>query len=95
MIGSLFVAAFVASAGAASDVTFEAPVRLMAGEEPMGAKRLYPSPVMQDLDGDGKPEMVLGDLIGNLTVSRRDGETWSAPTPLEKADGEPIRFHNW
>lgn len=78
---------------------FAAPVRLMAGGEPMGNGQYYPSPVLFDLDGDGVAEMIVGDLIGNLMVSKRlpgdDPAAWSKANPLEGADGKPIRFHNW
>ncbi len=79
--------------------TFADPVRLMAGDQPMGAGRLYPSPALVDLDGDGVAEMVIGDLRGVLTVSKRipgeDTTLWSEAEPLEGADGEPLKFHNW
>jgi len=79
--------------------SFAAPVRLMAGDQPMGQGRFYPSPSLVDLDGDGVAEMVIGDLFGKLTVSKRipgkDSTAWSAPEPLEGADGKPLKFNNW
>jgi len=79
--------------------TFAAPVRLTAGDQPMGQGRLYPSPSLHDLDGDGVAEMVIGDLFGKLTVSKRiPGENtnlWTAPEPLKGADGKPLKFSNW
>ena len=79
--------------------SFAAPVRLMAGDQPMGKGRLYPSPSLFDLDGDGVAEMIIGDLFGNLTVSKRiPGEAttvWSDPKDLEGADGKPLKFSNW
>ena len=95
MLTQLFLLAVVAGAGPDSSALFEAPVRIEAGDKHMGAKRLYPSPVLFDVDGDGKTEMIIGDLIGNLTVSEREGDTWSAPEPLKGADGKPLKFHNW
>lgn len=78
---------------------FAEPVRLRAGEDMLGNDRYYPSPVLRDLDGDGVAELVVGDLTGRILVSRRlpgdDLTAWSAPEPLKKADGEPLRFHNW
>lgn len=78
---------------------FAAPVRLMAGDQPMGQGRLYPSPSLFDLDGDGVAEMVIGDLFGRLTVSKRiageDTTVWTAPEPLQGADGKPLKFSNW
>ncbi len=80
-------------------VSFAAPVRLRAGDQPMGEGRLYPSPALIDLDGDGVAEMIIGDLFGKLTVSKRipgeDSTVWSEPQPLEGADGKPLKFSNW
>ena len=78
-----------------SSAQFEAPVRLKAGDQYMGAKRLYPSPVMHDLDGDGRMEIVIGDLIGNLTFCTQKGEAWGSKESLKGADGKPLKFHNW
>ena len=77
---------------------FAAPIRLMAGERAMGGARLYPSPVLHDIDGDNLPEMIIGDLMGALTVSRRGsdrGDVWSEARPLKGADGKNLKFHNW
>ena len=77
-------------------VKFEAPVRLMAGDRAMGSKRLYPSPVMFDVDGDKRADLVIGDLWGKLTMSRRGtGEAWGESKPLKGADGKELKFHNW
>lgn len=79
--------------------TFHAPVQLMAGDSAMGQGILYPSPKMQDLNGDGVPEMLIGDLRGQLLVAERQGSgdsvQWSELKPLETADGKPIKFDNW
>ncbi len=79
--------------------TFHAPVQLMAGDSAMGEGILYPSPKMQDLNGDGVPEMLIGDLRGQLLVAERQGSgdsvQWSELKPLETADGKPIKFDNW
>ncbi len=95
MISQWLVMAFLTVGGPDSAVTFDPPVRLMAGDQYMGSKRPYPSPVIYDIDRDGKPEMIIGDLIGNLTVSHREGKEWSKPEPLKGADGKPLNFHNW
>ncbi|MGE3166615.1 MAG: hypothetical protein AB7O52_17070 [Planctomycetota bacterium] len=89
------VGCVVVSSEPAAPPRFEAPVRLMAGEKPMGGDRLYPSPVLHDVDGDGVADMVIGDLVGNLTVSKRVAGAWLAPTPLTAADGKPLKFNNW
>ena len=53
------------------DGLFKAPVRLKAGDKWLGENRLYPSPVLHDLDGDGLPDVVIGDLFGKVTVATR------------------------
>ena len=79
--------------------TFAAPVRVMAGSKLMGIGRLYPSPVLRDMDGDGLADVVVGDLFGRITVATRiagDGTpAWGADVPLEAADGEDLKFSNW
>ena len=76
---------------------FEAPVVITVGGEPIN-DLLYPTPVLQDLDGDGRNEMVIGDLIGNFWVSERDAEgglgAWTTLGNLE-ANGAPLRLNNW
>lgn len=79
---------------------FSAPVLLMADGDPLGDGRLYPSPRLLDVDGDDDLELVIGDLVGAVTVSERakEGGTggwgWSAPAPLS-TDGRDLKFHNW
>lgn len=78
---------------------FEPPVQLTSENRPLGAGRLFPSPVVHDLDGDGVPEIYLGDLPGNITVTRRaavDGSVaWEATKPLNGASGQQLKFQNW
>ena len=49
--------------------TFAPPVKLMAGTKGLGENRLFPSPVLHDMDGDGLADLVVGDLRGRLTVA--------------------------
>ncbi len=77
---------------------FAAPVRLQAGKEFLGQGRLYPSPVYHDMNGDGRLDIVVGDLWGKLTVALR--EPGSSPaiageTKLNGTDGEVLDFANW
>lgn len=78
---------------------FEAPVRLKSGEDFLGSDRLYPSPVVQDLDKDGVPELVIGDLFGRVTVTKREkisgSAQWGKTTKLLGSDGKEIKFSNW
>ena len=103
-IGSLAAAAGTAmTAERPSDQTpaeFAPPVRLKAGEAFLGGGRYYPSPVLHDLDGDGKREILVADLMGSVTfakITRAEGGApkVSAEAPLLGRDGQPIRFHNW
>lgn len=88
-----------ANTGASAAPTFAAPVRLQAGDKFMGEGRLYPSPVFHDVDGDGRLDVVIGDLPGRLTVALRvPGEgppRFAAEKPMLGADGQPLKFHNW
>lgn len=100
-----FVGALALFAGApdASDetrttgaATFAPPVRVSAGEDFLGAGRMYPSPALHDVDGDGRADVVIGDLFGKVTVAKRakDG-TLAAEVAIERRDGEPLVFSNW
>ncbi len=78
---------------------FAAPVLLSAGDQRMGAGRLYPSPVLHDMDGDGRADLVIGDLWGKLTIAPRlavEGASRFGPDkPLLARDGRPLDFSNW
>ena len=80
--------------------TFEAPIMLMAGGEPMEAGYSYPSPAIFDVDNDGQDEMVLGEIMGTLSVCDNENKSsgdpqWSSAAPLLAADGEPLQLNNW
>ena len=79
---------------------FKAPVRLQAGDKFLGENRLYPSPVVHDLDGDGLPDIVVGDLMGKVTVATRltasDGRLrFEQEKAVQNREGQPLKFHNW
>jgi hypothetical protein len=76
---------------------FAAPVRLTADGDPLGEKILYPSPRLFDIDRDGRAELVVGDLRGQILVAERTGDELAAFGPLEPfvTDGRPLKFHNW
>jgi len=78
---------------------FAAPVRIKAGDAFLGQGRLYPSPVLHDIDGDNCFDIIVGDLVGKVTVARRvpaeDGLRVRAETPLKDRNGKPLKFRNW
>ena len=78
--------------------TFAKPVPLMDGKSVLGAELRYPSPALHDLDGDGKLELVVGDLTGRVHIASAAGgasETqWTELTPLQ-SDSEDLKFNNW
>lgn len=84
---------------AQGEVRFAKPVRLKAGDAFLGKGRLYPSPVLHDVDGDGKRDVVIGDLRGLVTVARAVADKpfvrFAAEKPLEDRSGKPLKFHNW
>jgi hypothetical protein len=92
-------AALRAQAPALPEARFAPPVRLSAGDKLLGVHRLFPSPVFHDVDGDGLADLVVGDLMGRITVALRlpgkDPRAFAAETELQAADGKRIDFHNW
>jgi hypothetical protein len=89
------------SATAQSDpaTQFSGPTRLKAGDAFLGERRMFPSPVFHDMNGDGLQDIVVGDLVGKLTVAlRKPGAgpaSYGEETKLLAADGKEIDFHNW
>jgi hypothetical protein len=98
MLLRAIVVAGCAAVLAAQSPKFAAPVRITAGDAFLGGKRLYPSPVWHDLDGDGRRDLVVGDLPGKLTAARGLGglpTRYVADEPVLGAGGEALKFHNW
>ena len=76
-------------------IRFAAPVRLAAGEKLLGQGRYYPSPAVHDLDGDGQPEVLVGDLQGRVTFATRGKAGLGAEQPLLTREKKPLKFDNW
>ncbi|MHC4973074.1 MAG: hypothetical protein ACYTG3_12155 [Planctomycetota bacterium] len=97
--GSAIILCSRGSADETNRVRFAAPVRIRAGDAFLGEERLYPSPVLHDVDGDGLADIVVGDLFGRVTVARRLAAkppvAFGAEKPINDRDGKPLRFHNW
>ncbi len=78
---------------------FADPIPLQAGDLAMGARRMYPSPVFRDMNGDGRLDIVIGDLLGKITIAHgleSDGvPRFAADVPLLGRDAKPLDFKNW
>lgn len=75
---------------------FEKPVELFANGASINSV-MYPSPTLYDLDGDGKRELVIGDIFGSIHACvQQDGKTaWGEMVKLESVDGKPLKLNNW
>ena len=97
-ISLLLLGATLAAQAPPPSPTFADPVRLKAGDKFLGENRWFPSPVFQEMNGDGRADIVVGDLKGNLTVALReagDRPAYAAETNQLALDGTPLDFHNW
>ena len=99
----MFLATILATApvmAADARPAFAAPVRLLAAGQPVNLveEMPYPSPVLFDVDHDGRRELVCGDLWGYLWVYEDVGEAgdveWGAAKKLQ-VDGEDLKVPNW
>ena len=80
-------------------VAFKAPERIKAGGDFLGGGRLYPSPAMHDIDGDQRPDIVIGDLFGRVTFAARTQRAgapeYAAEAGIKDDQGKLLKFHNW
>lgn len=91
-----FACAALSSVGLTQTTQFKDPVRMQAADEMLGMGRLYPSPVAYDINRDGRFDIVVGDLRGNLTfaLQNQDG-TFGSEQKLKDAAGKILDFGNW
>jgi len=97
MMRGLVLLAAVATA-AAQDL--ERPVQLTAGGTVIdtGKDIAHAGPLLADYDGDGKPDLLVGNFKGHIQVYRNVG---TRVTPefkdegLLSVNGEPVLIHNW
>lgn len=86
------------SAGAWAQSEFKPPVQISAGENDFSGI-LYPSPVLQDLNGDGQHELVIGDLRGFIQAASRlspgEPSSWGELTNVKATDEKDLKFSNW
>ena len=80
----------VGAAGAKA-AEFAAPVRLKAGDDAIRVETPgYAAPCWADIDGDGKPELLVGQFNqGKIKVFRQVGAENFAPGEWLKAEGKP------
>jgi len=79
------------------------PIRISVNDAPLNskAKKMFPSPAVFDVDGDGSKELVIGDLMGgvgvyaNLNTSGAGEPVWGPRKPLYDSKGDPIVTANW
>ena len=91
-----------ATKAAPAKPTFAAPVEVTNGNEAFRGL-IYPTPVLQDVTGDGTPELIVGDLRGQVWICRKpaaEGETQLSDTEWTKmeqaqAAGKPLKLQNW
>lgn len=77
---------------------FSPPIRLMSEDNPLGRKKMYPSPRLYDIDRDGQDELVIGDLPGRVTVAEKvQGAGPAQWGPLEPfmSGKRALKFRNW
>lgn len=88
---------------------FEAPIRLTVNDLPINAdkKVMNISPTLYDVDGDGKAELIIGGVSGELGIHRNentslDGDStpksdlaWGPRQVFEDSSGEAIKLTNW
>jgi hypothetical protein len=95
---ALAMCAISANSTAQDPAKFDAPVELTADGKPMRGI-YYPSPTLQDIDGDKRRELLIGDLPGRIRVlqpgAQRGGTGWGEIEFLKAKGGENLKLNNW
>ena len=95
----LFLCVVLSAPGFADEtersVEFAPPVRIKAGDKFIGEGRLFPSPVLHDINGDKRLDIVIGDLFGRVTIAMRTPQGVAVEAPLKNRDGQDLKFKNW
>jgi len=100
MLRATLLGACAAAAIALPAQEYETPIQLKVGDKAVGyelsgRERLYPSPVLHDVDADGTRDLVIADLFGNLTWCKGGKEGFGTEEVFNGADGKPLKFSNW
>ena len=79
---------------------FDRPELVMVATRPLASKISFPSPALFDVDNDGKAEMVIGSISGEVqyaenTAGPGEKPVWSDCRPVKTAKGEPLVLNNW
>ena len=82
---------------------FAPPVRLMVNDEPLNtvAQLRFPSPALYDIDNDGQEELVVGSLMGQISVYENTNTTgkgdpiWGSSKSIKDSSGKLMRSKNW